>query len=134
MFHSIVEEDPVNNIAILIGYITMRVALIFQWLRDARQDPERRQTCLRYAKYLAAVQVGWVIALVIEADAVAMVLMTAPLFVLEMATPYFAERKIPTPWHAHHTAERYDPLAIIALGECLIGAVETLRAVVALHG
>ncbi|MGJ3191806.1 low temperature requirement protein A [Paenarthrobacter sp. FR1] len=134
MFHSIVEGDHVNNVAILIGYIIMRVALIFQWLRAARQDPERRETCLRYAKYLAIVQVGWVIALVIETDVLTTFLMAAPLFVLEMATPYFAERKIRTPWHAHHIAERYGLLAIIALGECLIGAIETLRAIVALHG
>jgi low temperature requirement protein LtrA len=31
-------------------------------------------------------------------------------------------------------AERYGLLAIIALGECLIGAIETLRAIVATHG
>ena len=133
MFHSIVEGDHVNNVAILIGYIIMRVALIFQWLRAARQDPERRETCLRYAKYLAIVQVGWVIALVIETDVLTTFLLAAPLFVLEMATPYFAERKIRTPWHAHHIAERYGLLAIIALGECLIGAIETLRAIVATH-
>jgi low temperature requirement protein LtrA len=58
----------------------------------------------------------------------------APLFILEMATPYAAERGMRTPWHAHHIAERYGLLAIIALGECLIGAIETLRAIVANHG
>lgn len=51
-----------------------------------------------------------------------------------MATPYAAERKARTPWHAHHIAERYGLLAIIALGECLIGAIETLRAILANHG
>ena len=51
-----------------------------------------------------------------------------------MATPYVAERSMRTPWHAHHIAERYGLLAIIALGECLIGAIETLRAIVANHG
>ncbi|MFJ5958686.1 low temperature requirement protein A [Paenarthrobacter sp. NPDC092416] len=134
MFHSLLEGDHVDNVAILIGYIVMRVALIFQWIRAASQDPDRRETCLRYAKYLAVVQVGWIIALVIETDVLTTFLMAAPLFFLEMATPYFAERKIRTPWHAHHIAERYGLLAIIALGECLIGAIETLRAIVALHG
>ena len=134
MFHSLVEGDHVNNVAILIGYIIMRVALIFQWLRAARQDPERRETCLRYAKYLALVQVGWVVALVIETDVLTTFLLAAPLFVLEMSVPGLAERKARTPWHAHHIAERYGLLAIIALGECLVGAIETLRAIVALHG
>ncbi|MET4903056.1 low temperature requirement protein A [Paenarthrobacter sp. CC6] len=134
MFHSLVEGNHVNNVAILIGYIIMRVALIFQWLRAARQDPERRETCLRYAKYLALVQVGWVVALVIETDVLTTFLLAAPLFVLEMSVPGLAERKARTPWHAHHIAERYGLLAIIALGECLVGAIETLRAIVALHG
>ena len=134
MFHSIIEGTHVDNVAMVLGYIIMRVALIFQWLRAARQDPARRETCLRYAKYVAVVQVGWVAVLLIDASVATTFLMAAPLFILEMAAPYFAERNINTPWHAHHIAERYGLLAIIALGECLIGAIETLRAIVAVHG
>ena len=134
MFHSLLEGDHVNNVAILIGYIVMRLALVFQWLRAARQDPGRREICLRYARYLAVVQVGWILALVVDTDVPTTFLLAAPLFVLEMSVPKLAERKASTPWHAHHIAERYGLLAIIALGECLIGAIETLRAIVALHG
>ena len=134
MFHSLLEGDHVNNVAILIGYIVMRLALVFQWLRAARQDPGRRDICLRYARYLAVVQVGWILALVVDTDVPTTFLLAAPLFVLEMSVPKLAERKASTPWHAHHIAERYGLLAIIALGECLIGAIETLRAIVALHG
>lgn len=134
MFHSLVEGDHVDNRVIVGGYVVMRLALVSQWLRAARQDPARRDTCIRYAKYLAIVQLGWIAVLIIEADILTTVLMTAPLIILEMATPYFAERKATTPWHAHHIAERYGLLAIIALGECLIGAIETLRAIVANHG
>ena len=79
------------------------------------------------------VQIGWVAVLVVDANVLTTFLMAAPLFIMEMAAPYFAERKIRTPWHAHHIAERYGLLAIIALGECLIGAIETLRAIVATH-
>jgi low temperature requirement protein LtrA len=116
------------------GYIIMRLALISQWLRAARQDPARRKTCQRYAGYLAVVQLGWIAVLFIQADILTTFLMIAPLYVLELATPYWAERHATTPWHAHHIAERYGLLAIIALGECLIGAVETLRAIVSNHG
>jgi low temperature requirement protein LtrA len=112
----------------------MRLALVSQWLRAARQDPARRKTCLRYAGYLAVVQLGWIAVLLIPADVPTTFLMIAPLYVLELATPYVAERNAATPWHAHHIAERYGLLAIIALGECLIGAVETLRVIVAGHG
>lgn len=134
MFHSLVEGEHVDNAVMVGGYVIMRLALVFQWLRAARQDPARRQTCRRYAAYLGAVQLGWIAVLFIEADILTTFLMAAPLFILEMVTPYAAERRTRTPWHAHHIAERYGLLAIIALGECLIGAVETLRAIVANHG
>ncbi|TAP39518.1 low temperature requirement protein A [Arthrobacter sp. S39] len=134
MFHSIVEGHHVDNRVIVGGYVLMRLALVTQWVRASRQDPARRDTCLRYAKYLAVVQLGWIVVLIIETDVATTFLMTVPLIVLEMATPYAAERKARTPWHAHHIAERYGLLAIIALGECLIGAIETLRAIVAHHG
>ncbi len=134
MFHSLVEGDHVDNRVIVGGYVLMRLALVTQWVRASRQDPARRETCLRYAKYLAVVQLGWIAVLIIEADIATTFAMTVPLIMLEMATPYAAERKAKTPWHAHHIAERYGLLAIIALGECLIGAIETLRAIVANHG
>jgi low temperature requirement protein LtrA len=134
MFHSLVEGHHVDNAVMVGGYVIMRLALVFQWLRAARQDPARRQTCLRYAKYLGAVQLGWIAVLIVQADVLTTFLMATPLFVLEMAAPYVAERQARTPWHAHHIAERYGLLAIIALGECLIGAIETLRAIVANHG
>ncbi|KRE68414.1 hypothetical protein ASG92_00590 [Arthrobacter sp. Soil736] len=134
LFHSLVEGDHVDNAVIVGGYVIMRLALVFQWLRAGRQDPARRQTCLRYATYLGVVQLGWIAVLIIQADLPTTIMMIVPLYVLEMATPYVAERSMRTPWHAHHIAERYGLLAIIALGECLIGAIETLRAIVANHG
>jgi len=134
MFHSIVEGHHVDNRVIVAGYVLMRLALVAQWIRASRQDPARRETCLRYAKYLAVVQLGWIAVLVLETDVPTTFLLVIPLIALEMLTPYAAERKDRTPWHAHHIAERYGLLAIIALGECLIGAIETLRAIVANHG
>lgn len=134
MFHSLVEGEHVDNAVMVGGYVIMRLALVFQWLRAAQQDPARRQTCQRYAAYLGVVQLGWIAVLVIQADIPTTFLVAAPLFILEMAAPYAAERGMRTPWHAHHIAERYGLLAIIALGECLIGAIETLRAIVANHG
>ena len=89
-------------------------------------------TCLRYAGYLVVQWAGWCRALHLTRTS-ATFLVIAPLCP-ELATPYAAERDATTPWHAHHIAERYGLLAIIALGECLIGAVETRRARVASHG
>ena len=53
----------------------------------------------------------------------------------ESTGPWFAEtRRGGTPWHAHHIAERYGLLAIIALGEGVVGTVASLTAVVGEHG
>ncbi len=134
LFHSLVEGRQVDNEVIIIGYVVMRVALIFQWLRAARQDPERRQVAFTYAGYLAVVQLAWVGVIFVKTDIATTFLLSGPLFVMEMAIPVIAERKTKTPWHAHHISERYGLMAIITFGECLIGAIETLRSIVALHG
>jgi low temperature requirement protein LtrA len=52
----------------------------------------------------------------------------------EMLGPWLAEHRGGTPWHAHHIAERYSLLAIIALGEGVVGTVASLSAVVGEHG
>ncbi len=53
------------------------------------------------------------------------------LLAIEFAGPFIGERKDwGTPWHAHHIAERHSLLAIITLGEGVVGPVATLSAVV----
>lgn len=47
LFHSIIEGKHLDNATMVAGYIIMRVALIFQWLRAAQQDPDRRFVWLR---------------------------------------------------------------------------------------
>ena len=54
---------------------------------------------------------------------------------IELLGPRIAEsRNGGTPWHPHHIAERYGLLAIIALGEGVVGTVASLGAVVKEHG
>ncbi len=48
-----------------IGYVIMRVAMLAQWARAARGDPEHRQTAYRYVLGIAVVQVGWVLRLLL---------------------------------------------------------------------
>ena len=42
VFESIDEGETVNNGVMVAGYVVMRVAMVFQWARAARQDPARR--------------------------------------------------------------------------------------------
>ena len=57
------------------------------------------------------------------------------LLLVELAGPFIAERRRGgTPWHAHHIAERYGLLIIIALGEGIIGTIASLGRVVGPEG
>ena len=52
--------EHVNNRALVAGYVVMRVAMVIQWLRAAKQDPDRRSACLTYASAITVAQVGWI--------------------------------------------------------------------------
>lgn len=135
MFGSLAEGERVHNEVMVAGYIVMRLALLVQWLRAARQAPAYRATCMAYVRTLVVTQVGWVILAVAPVSVPFFLVAGALLGVAEMVGPWLAERRRgdaaqSTPWHAHHIAERYGLLAIITLGEGVIGTVATLSAVV----
>jgi low temperature requirement protein LtrA len=137
LFHSIDEGHYLDNGVLVAGYVVMRVAMIAQWLRVARQDPARRRTALTYALWVTIAQVGWV-ALAIAHTALALTIVIAlVLWAVELIGPWLAERRVHeggTPWHAHHIAERYGLLTIIALGEGVFGTVTAVSAVIEHQG
>ena len=49
MYASIEHGEHVDNRVMVAGYVVMRIALVGQWLRAAKQDPDRRSACLTYA-------------------------------------------------------------------------------------
>ena len=114
--------------AVTLGYLLMRVALVAQWLRAAREDPEGRGTALRYAAGISAVEILWLARqLVAELGVLrgtALVVVFLALVVAELAVPVWAERSRTTSWHPHHIAERYSLFTIILLGESVL-AVST---------
>ena len=135
MFASLDGAAHVDNGVMVLGYVVMRVAMTFQWLRAARQDPDRRTVCLTYVGYVLVAQVGWIALLVAQTGVLTMFLWAGLLILVEMAGPYVAEhRGSGTPWHAHHIAERYGLLVIIALGEGMIGTMASMSAIVGPHG
>ncbi len=46
MFSSLEGSGHLDNSIMVCGYVIMRVALVFQWLRAAKGDPARRAACL----------------------------------------------------------------------------------------
>ena len=135
MFHSIDEGRSIDNGVMVVGYVVMRVAMLFLWLRARRQDPARRRACTIYAATIGLTQVGWVALILAQLTTPVFAALGLLLVVAELAGPVLADRgEGATPWHAHHIAERYGLLAIIALGEGVIGTVASLSAVVEAQG
>jgi low temperature requirement protein LtrA len=135
MYASMAEGDHVDNRVMVAGYVVMRIALVAQWFRAAKQDPQRRAACLTYATVVTIAQVGWIIMIVVTTSVVTTFAWAAVLVAFEMFGPWLAERRMGgTPWHAHHIAERYSLLTIIALGEGVVGTVASLSAVVSAQG
>jgi low temperature requirement protein LtrA len=109
------------------GYIVMRIALVAQWIRAAREDPTRRDVALRFAVGITLIQVGWIIRLLIGWSEVGYLTFVV-LGVLELAVPAWAERAGPeTPWHAGHIVERYGLFTIIVLGECVLATTTAVQ-------
>ncbi|WP_448628665.1 low temperature requirement protein A [Geodermatophilus sp. URMC 64] len=135
MFASIHDGAVVNNAVMVAGYVVMRAAMVFQWLRAARQDPDRRSACLTYATAISVAQVGWIALLVAQTSLGVTFLWVALLVLVELIGPVVAEfGKGGTPWHPHHIAERYGLLVIIALGEGLLGTTVAIAAVIGPEG
>jgi low temperature requirement protein LtrA len=135
MFSSIEKLDYLDNSIMVLGYVIMRVAMVFQWLRAARQDPARRRACLTYATAISVAQAGWAALIFLDFSIGVTFIFAAILTLIEMTGPYLAEKKDGgTPWHAPHIVERYGLFAIIALGEGVVGTVAALSAVIQAQG
>ena len=116
-------EEGVGHFGlIIIGYVIMRVGLVLQWLRAARNDPEHRRTCLRYALAIVVVQLGWIAFYPATQVETLVVPLFALLVVCELVVPFWAERTGETTWHPHHIAERYGLFFIIVLGETILSS------------
>ena len=121
-------ETRMPNVAVIGGYVVMRLALVVQWLRASVSDPERRVTARRYAAGIAAVQVAWVALPFLPWPVLPKFVMLA---LVELVVPMWAERGTPTSWHPHHIAERYGLLTLIVLGESILSATAAVQSALA---
>lgn len=115
--------DTLDLQLVIIGYVIMRLPMVFLWYRAARGDPERRGTNLTYAIGLSIVQAYWIALLLAPGLLDGFFLAAIAVGILgELGVPVFAERNSNTPWHHEHIEERYGLLTIIVLGEVLLAA------------
>lgn len=131
VFRSIDAGQPLDNGTVVAGYIVMRVAMLAQWLRVAKQDPQNRGFALVFSAAIAISQVGWTIVPFLGLTLSQLAPILAVLYVIELGGPVLAARLrgVP-PWHAHHIAERYALLVMITLGEVILGTIAAVAAVV----
>jgi low temperature requirement protein LtrA len=135
LFESIGHDDYIDDAVMVLGYVIMRAAMLCQWLRAARQDPEHRRACLTYATVISIVQVGWVVQIAGHFPPPMTIGIGVVLLLAELAGPVLSERICGgTPWHAHHIVDRYSCFAIIALGEGIVGTIAAMSAVVGKQG
>jgi low temperature requirement protein LtrA len=135
MFASIERGQHLDNSVMVLGYVIMRVGLLSQWLRAAKQDSARRRACLTYAVTISIAQIGWVALILARWSTAGALILGGILVLVEFAGPVIAERKDGgTPWNADHIVERHSLFAIIALGEGIVGTVTALSAVVVQQG
>ncbi|WP_103350975.1 low temperature requirement protein A [Amycolatopsis sp. CA-128772] len=110
---------------IVAGYVLMRLAMVVQWLRAARSDPECRPAALRYALGIVVVQLLWIARLWVPGTGGAVGFVV--LVLAELAVPVWAESSRGTAWHPHHIAERYGLFTLIVLGETILSATNAVK-------
>ena len=123
--------DDRNFTLAVTGYVIMRIALVTQWLRVARDDLPRRRAARRFAIGIAGCQVGWLSLLVVPQLWPVAWLVLVP---AELMVPVWAERAARTTFHSEHIAERYGLFMIIVLGESVLAASLAIQAVIAGNG
>jgi low temperature requirement protein LtrA len=122
--HDVFSTEPDARL-VIVGYVVMRLALVSQWLRAAASDSLRRRVTQAYAGGIVAVQVLWVLGLLLPDGAFLGVFVV--LVAAEVAVPAVAERRgEPTPWHPHHIAERYGLFTLIVLGETILASANAV--------
>ncbi|MFJ4963151.1 low temperature requirement protein A [Streptomyces sp. NPDC088729] len=124
MFRSVAEGGRLELRAMVLGYVVMRIAMVLQWWRAARESPAFRKVGMATIRWTVAVQAGWIVVAFVKLPLAAVFTAFIVLGTLELALPMITQGSAGgTPWHPHHVAERYSLFAIITLGEGVVGTV-----------
>ncbi len=134
LFAGLADGWHLDNRVMVAGYVVMRVPLVALWSRVGHGDLDRRPAVLTYISTLVVAQLGWIAVAIVDFRLPVAAVLMLGLYGLELSGPVLAERKSPTPWHAHHVAERYSLLVIIALGEVIVGTTLSVTAAISAAG
>ena len=124
-----------DNTAVVLGYVIMRVPLLGLYLRAARANPDRQRPSIIASIGTIVLQTLWVGSLLVHQINVGWLVAGLSLYAAELALPVVIDRMSGgSPWTSHHLTERFGLLAIIALGEAVIGTTITLTAPIESQG
>lgn len=124
MFFSVEEGEHLELRVMVLGYVVMRVAMVLQWWRAARESRPFHDVGKANIRWTVIAQVGWIVVAFTHPPLTVVVIVCVALGVLELLLPVLTQGSAGgTPWHPHHVAERYSLFAIIALGEGVVGTV-----------
>lgn len=134
-FRTLESGDSIDPRVIIAGYLVMRAATLLQWTRLARQDRGQRRSALQHTLLVGTSMTGWLGIAITRPTLPLFVLAAVILFLLEITgTRLVEQRSGEVGWNAHHIAERFGLLAIIALGEGVFGTVASVNALVGITG
>ena len=107
----------------VIGYVIMRIALVAQWLRAAREDPEHRAVALRFAWASRCSRSAGCSAWPSAGRRSATSRSSSSGCSSWRSRTGPSARAPMTPWHPGHIVERYGLFTIIVLGECILATM-----------
>ncbi|WP_202237983.1 low temperature requirement protein A [Actinacidiphila reveromycinica] len=124
MFHSVEDGGRLELRAIVAGYVVMRVAMVLQWWRAARDSPSFHDVGMAMIRWTVIAQAAWTVIGFAPLPRTVVLVAFVVLAALELMLPVLGQGGAGgTPWHPHHVAERYSLFAIITLGEGVVGTV-----------
>lgn len=129
-FSSTSHGEALKNNTFVIGLMLARFSLGFNWLRAARANNARRNTCITYAFGLGGLTFAWFAWGIFEVGVGASFCLALVIMCAELLLPVMAERFGGTQLHVQHLAERFGLIVVVALGECVIGTVSVVAALV----
>ena len=126
-FFESLHHERVHNGPMVAGYIVMRLGLLAQWVRVYLRVPEHRHRAGVVILWTVVAQIGWTLTAVFPT--------TWPVFVgaglvltgFELLGHLLPSGSQQAPWHPHHLAERFGLIAIITLGESIVGTIAALQ-------
>lgn len=112
-----------------VGYLILRLSLVFLWIRVARDNPSYKTPALQNAAGLIALQMVWALIIFgVSAGTSLYYGLILLAFIGEIVLPWYLESTYQKSWHLEHIVERFGLLNIIVLGEVLLSASDAFEA------